>query len=92
MGSYCKAPPWGRAYAASNRRGRLNVFAYITLSGCLQPDLVIGLPIFPWARQGNRQLEASSGRFAATFPQGEGFKQLPAGNNPWIYNNRLYDN
>jgi len=50
-----------------SRAARIHFFA-------VEMRLSFGLPIFPRARQSNKQAEASSGRFAATFPQGEGFK------------------
>ena len=74
MGSPFKAPPRGELPSKVRVRGLLRAYALHALSGCLQPDLVIGLSIFPRARQGDKQTEASSGRFTATFPQGEGFK------------------
>ena len=65
-----RLPLGGELPSKARVRGLLRAYALHALSGCLQPDLVIGLSIFPRARQGDKQTEASSGRYAATFSNG----------------------
>ena len=84
MGSYKKAPPSGKSLCCKQQERAVKRFFYNPSPSCRFATIHLS----PWARRRDKQTEASSGCYAATFPQGEGFKKLPiiaVGNNLRLY-------